>query len=93
MSEAEEVRDGQIELIKHLSSEITTQGALGPENPKTLKTMEHLGNVVDYAEAEALRSEILRIRQRVLGPDPRGVGLVLCFGAACAVTSASSSHV
>jgi hypothetical protein len=25
MSEAEEVRDGQIELIKHLSSEITTQ--------------------------------------------------------------------
>jgi hypothetical protein len=59
-------REGRKQLERALELD---RRVLGPENPKTLKAMEHLGDVADYAEAEALRSEILRIRRRVLGHD------------------------
>jgi len=46
---------------------------LGPENPKTLKTLNGLGRSVyfqgKYPEAEALFSQALEIQRRVLGPQ------------------------
>jgi len=46
---------------------------LGVENPKTLKTMGHLGRAAyfqgRYAEAEAIDGQALRIQRRVLGPE------------------------
>jgi len=46
---------------------------LGPENPKTLKTLNGLGKTVyflgKYPEAEALFSQALEIQRRVLGPQ------------------------
>jgi eukaryotic-like serine/threonine-protein kinase len=59
-------QEGRQQLERALQLE---RRALGLENPKTLQIMEHLGNVVNYTEAEALRSEILAIRRRVLGPN------------------------
>jgi hypothetical protein len=45
----------------------------GPENPKTLSTLNHLGRTVwhqgKYAEAERLLAQGLEIERRVLGPD------------------------
>jgi len=47
--------------------------ALGAENPKTLKTMSHLGEITrvqgKYPEAEALLSQALAIQRRVLGSE------------------------
>ena len=46
---------------------------LGPENPKTLKTIGHLGVTAyvqgKYAEAEALEGAALEAQRRVLGPE------------------------
>jgi Tfp pilus assembly protein PilF len=48
---------------------------LGPEDPKTLKSMEHLGIVAlhqgKFAEAEALASRALEAQRRVLGSEHR----------------------
>jgi serine/threonine protein kinase/tetratricopeptide (TPR) repeat protein len=48
---------------------------LGPEDPKTLKSMEHLGIVAlhqgKFAEAEALTSRALEAERRVLGAEHR----------------------
>ncbi len=45
----------------------------GPENPKTLKTLNHLGRTLwhqgKYQEAEALLGGALEIERRVLGPE------------------------
>src|ERR1017187_3522361 len=42
---------------------------LGMDNLKTLKTLDHLGRVVSYPEAEALYRQTLEIRRRLLGPE------------------------
>ena len=46
---------------------------LGPEHPDTLASMNNLANVYrwqgKYAQAEALYSQTLEIRRRVLGPE------------------------
>jgi serine/threonine protein kinase len=46
---------------------------LGPENPKTLKTINRLGNILDflgkYPDAEVLFSRTLEIQRRVLGRE------------------------
>jgi len=49
--------------------------ALGVENPKTLRTISHLGYAVylegKFAEAEALFHQALEAQRRVLGPENR----------------------
>jgi tetratricopeptide (TPR) repeat protein len=49
--------------------------ALGAENPKTLRTISHLGYAVylegKFAEAEALFHQALEAQRRVLGPENR----------------------
>jgi hypothetical protein len=46
---------------------------MGKENPKTLRTMSHLGRSAylqgKYAEAEALFSEVLEMQRGVLGRE------------------------
>jgi hypothetical protein len=47
--------------------------ALGSGNPKTLKTISHLGRIAElqgkYPEAEALLSQALAVQRRLLGPE------------------------
>ena len=68
------------ELAQYAESQKQLQRALdlerrvwGPENPKTLNTLNHLGRTVwhqgKYQEAETLLGGALEIERRVLGPE------------------------
>ena len=68
------------ELAQYAESEKQLQRALdlerqvwGPENPKTLNTLNHLGRTLwhqgKYQEAETLLAPALEIERRVLGPE------------------------
>ena len=68
------------DLEQYAESEKQLEGALnlesqvwGPENPKTLNTLNHLGRTLwhqgKYQEAGALFSPALQIERRVLGPE------------------------
>ena len=62
--EARKQLEGALDLRRRL---------LGPENPKTLKTMSRLGKIARVqgkdAEAETLLGQALKVERRVLGPD------------------------
>jgi eukaryotic-like serine/threonine-protein kinase len=64
------------ESRKQLERALQLQGrVLGPENPKTLKTMKSLGETAfrqgNYPEARALLKQALDVSERVLGPEHR----------------------
>jgi hypothetical protein len=61
---------------KHLKYALELQRRVfGPEDARTLKTMDHLGNALNilpqgkYEEAEDVFTTSVRIRRRLMGPE------------------------